>query len=89
MVLAISEAGNMGKRDSGTPDGQFRTTRWGVVLGARQSSAPGFQEAFESLCETYWHPLFFFVRVVRGCEVPMSFISLLLSFALFAAARFR
>ena len=47
------------------PSGQagvFATTHWSVVLAAGHDSAPGAQEALESLCRTYWYPLYCFVR---------------------------
>ncbi len=42
--------------------GVFATTRWSVVLAAGHSSAPGAQEALETLCRTYWYPLYVYVR---------------------------
>lgn len=41
----------------------FITTHWSVVLGAsaRDDSA-GARSALESLCQTYWHPLYAYVR---------------------------
>src|SRR5437763_15257407 len=46
----------------GTNQGVFATTRWSVVLAAGHSSAPGAQEALETLCRTYWYPLYVYVR---------------------------
>jgi len=40
----------------------FDTTHWSVVLGAADTSAPGAQAALESLCRTYWYPLYTYVR---------------------------
>jgi RNA polymerase sigma factor (sigma-70 family) len=41
----------------------FATTRWSVVLAAgAESSSPGVQEALTTLCETYWYPLYGFLR---------------------------
>jgi RNA polymerase sigma factor (sigma-70 family) len=41
----------------------FETTRWSVVLAAgAESSSPGVQEALATLCETYWYPLYAFLR---------------------------
>ena len=42
--------------------GVFATTHWSVVLAAGHSSAPGAQEALETLCRTYWYPLYVYVR---------------------------
>lgn len=40
----------------------FTTTHWSVVLAARQPDTPGAQQALERLCQTYWYPLYVFVR---------------------------
>ena len=40
----------------------FQTTRWTVVLAARNRRAPGYEEALSRLCESYWHPLYCYVR---------------------------
>jgi RNA polymerase sigma factor (sigma-70 family) len=41
----------------------FATTRWSFVLAAgADTSSPGVQEALASLCETYWYPLYAFLR---------------------------
>lgn len=42
--------------------GIFATTHWSVVLSARDPSAPGSTAALETLCRTYWYPLYAFVR---------------------------
>jgi RNA polymerase sigma-70 factor (ECF subfamily) len=39
----------------------FATTRWSVVLAAQSDSVLA-QQALETLCRTYWWPLFGFVR---------------------------
>jgi RNA polymerase sigma factor (sigma-70 family) len=39
----------------------FTTTHWSVVLEA-QGESPAAQEALESLCRTYWRPVYSFVR---------------------------
>jgi RNA polymerase sigma-70 factor (ECF subfamily) len=39
----------------------FTTTHWSVVLEA-QSESPAAREALESLCRTYWRPIYAFVR---------------------------
>ena len=41
---------------------QFHTTRWSVVLAAGNASAADRREALSKLCETYWYPLYVFVR---------------------------
>jgi RNA polymerase sigma-70 factor (ECF subfamily) len=40
----------------------FRTTHWSVVLAAGGQSSTAAREALESLCRTYWYPLYAFVR---------------------------
>lgn len=41
---------------------QFATTHWSVVLAAGDSASPGLREALEKLCQTYWYPLYAFIR---------------------------
>jgi RNA polymerase sigma factor (sigma-70 family) len=40
----------------------FTTTHWSVVLAATGSNSPEAQQALEQLCQTYWYPLYVFVR---------------------------
>ncbi len=40
----------------------FATTRWSLVVEAGQASSPAGRQALASLCETYWYPLYAFVR---------------------------
>ena len=40
----------------------FATTRWTVVLAAGDHRRPDSQEALARLCETYWYPLYAYVR---------------------------
>lgn len=46
------------------PMGQarFRTTRWSVIVAARDGAADTACEALASLCRDYWYPLYVFVR---------------------------
>ena len=54
------------------PDGQsqvgstggkwFSTTHWSVVLSAKGPDLRKSHEALESLCRTYWYPLYAYVR---------------------------
>jgi len=41
---------------------QFATTRWSVVLSAGRESSADSKRALASLCETYWYPLYAYVR---------------------------
>ncbi len=40
----------------------FATTHWSVVAAAEGSDAPRAQAALERLCQTYWYPLYIYVR---------------------------
>ncbi len=42
--------------------GVFVTTHWSVVLAAGDTQAPEAHEALARLCQTYWYPLYAFVR---------------------------
>lgn len=39
----------------------FTTTQWSVVISAAQNSSPDSKRALESLCESYWYPLYAYV----------------------------
>lgn len=52
------------------PDaGRFRTTHWSVVLSARDKTGLDSSKALETLCRTYWYPLYAFVRL-QGHSPP-------------------
>ena len=40
----------------------FATTHWSVVLAAGQTESPQAVAALETLCRTYWYPLYVYVR---------------------------
>ena len=40
----------------------FATTHWSVVLAAGRSDVPQARAALEQLCQTYWYPLYAYVR---------------------------
>src|SRR5215469_8851906 len=46
----------------GQPRGVFATTHWSVVVQAGDSRSPEAAAAMERLCQTYWYPLYVFVR---------------------------
>jgi RNA polymerase sigma factor (sigma-70 family) len=47
----------------GLPNRQsFDTTHWSVIVSAADTAAPGAQAALETLCKTYWYPLYTYVR---------------------------
>ena len=43
-------------------DAWFVTTHWSVVLSAREKESPQSAAALETLCRTYWYPLYAFSR---------------------------
>ena len=45
-----------------TPKHEFASTRWSLVVSAGRDSSPDSRRALESLCETYWYPLYAYVR---------------------------
>jgi RNA polymerase sigma-70 factor (ECF subfamily) len=50
-------------RDSVPPGArQFVTTRWTIVLTAGRTDTTQAQVALEKLCQTYWYPLYAYVR---------------------------
>jgi RNA polymerase sigma factor (sigma-70 family) len=42
--------------------GAFATTRWSVILAARGNQTPEASAALAALCESYWYPLYVFLR---------------------------
>jgi RNA polymerase sigma-70 factor (ECF subfamily) len=40
----------------------FLTTRWSLVLAAGRAAEPSSRRALAELCETYWYPLYAYVR---------------------------
>jgi RNA polymerase sigma-70 factor (ECF subfamily) len=47
---------------SASSDGIFATTRWTMVRAAGDGISPAEDQALETLCETYWFPLYAYVR---------------------------
>lgn len=48
--------------DSDRANAVFATTRWSVVVSAGHQSSPDAETALETLCRTYWYPLYAFAR---------------------------
>ena len=48
--------------DSSPPQPLFLTTRWSIVLSARDRASSSGTLALASLCRAYWYPLYVFVR---------------------------
>jgi RNA polymerase sigma-70 factor (ECF subfamily) len=69
----------------------FATTHWSVVLAAGQAASPDARTALETLCRTYWLPLYSYVRR-RGydphdaLDLTQGFFALLLERNDFAIA---
>lgn len=42
--------------------GAFATTRWSIVLSAGRDGTPAARRALAQLCETYWPPLYAYLR---------------------------
>ena len=40
----------------------FATTQWSIVLAAGDIDRQGSRDALARLCETYWYPLYAYVR---------------------------
>lgn len=53
-----------GESSTNTPaaDGWFTKTHWTVVLAARDGDTTAAARALEKLCQTYWPPLYAFLR---------------------------
>ena len=41
---------------------RFQSTCWTTVLAARNGGSPEAQQALETLCRTYWYPIYAFIR---------------------------
>jgi RNA polymerase sigma factor (sigma-70 family) len=56
--------GDVGPTESGfvAQSPVFATTHWSVVLGAGDASSPEAEAALARLCQTYWLPVYAFVR---------------------------
>ena len=42
--------------------GEFATTRWSIVLAAKDKPSSKSRQALAKLCEQYWYPLYAFLR---------------------------
>jgi len=58
--MADAEDTSVGVSAAGSAE--FATTHWSVVLAAAQQESPQAAEALETLCRTYWYPLYAYVR---------------------------
>jgi RNA polymerase sigma factor (sigma-70 family) len=56
----MSSSGQQSRAPLG--DGDFCTTHWSIVIAAGRSDSTRARAALEKLCQTYWYPLYVFVR---------------------------
>jgi RNA polymerase sigma-70 factor (ECF subfamily) len=56
---------------SGCGENWVATTHWSVILGAGEEDSTRRTEALEKLCQTYWGPVYAFIRR-HGHDVPES-----------------
>src|SRR5262245_6284008 len=52
----------LNKYDLHVSSSRFNTTRWTLVLAVREGESPDAQAALSTLCETYWYPVYAFIR---------------------------
>lgn len=52
----------MNSESSSAPRDVFVTTRWTMVLSAGRKSSPHSDRALAELCQTYWYPLYAYIR---------------------------
>jgi RNA polymerase sigma factor (sigma-70 family) len=50
------------RRSRGIESERFQTTRWSIVRTAGLRSSPGARDALATLCQTYWYPLYAYIR---------------------------
>ena len=48
------------------PNQRFPTTQWSVVIAAQGAATPNARQALERLFETYWYPVYAFIRNRTG-----------------------
>jgi RNA polymerase sigma-70 factor (ECF subfamily) len=60
----VSTGNATGSSSAASPRGgsAFAATHWSLVLRAGQSDTPRAQDALAKLCQTYWYPLYAYVR---------------------------
>jgi RNA polymerase sigma-70 factor (ECF subfamily) len=70
-IVCSARADRMGKQmpastthpsETAKPQSYFATTHWSVVVSAGRSDTPRARHALERLCQTYWYPLYAYVR---------------------------
>src|SRR5262245_52562159 len=48
--------------EPGSADVWFKTTHWSSVLHAADANDPAADAALARLCQTYWYPLYYYIR---------------------------
>jgi RNA polymerase sigma-70 factor (ECF subfamily) len=58
------EASSLGASStgSGPAEAWFKTTHWSAVLHAADSNDPLAEASLSRLCQTYWYPLYYYIR---------------------------
>src|SRR5262245_38174852 len=67
----------------GPGPGLFLTTHWSVIVRAGDSLSPEGEKAMAQLCQSYWYPLYAFVRRKghsheNACDLTQSFFARLI-----------
>jgi len=55
------------QRNSTQGESRFTTTHWSMVLAGGNQSSPDYTRALSTLCQTYWYPLYVYLRR-WGCD---------------------
>ncbi|HEX5222408.1 MAG TPA: sigma-70 family RNA polymerase sigma factor, partial [Verrucomicrobiae bacterium] len=53
---------SQGRTNAADSAAGFHTTHWTVVLAARENDGAAARTALTNLCQTYWLPLYTFIR---------------------------
>jgi RNA polymerase sigma factor (sigma-70 family) len=69
----------------------FAPTRWSLIAAARDRDAPEAQQALSHLCESYWYPLYAYIRrrgrtADEAADLTQEFFARLLESDFFGAA---
>lgn len=70
---------------------QFQTTRWSLVVAAGRQSSPAAAAALSELCQTYWYPVYAYIRrrtndIHHAQDLTQTFFQQLLQKATIASA---
>jgi RNA polymerase sigma-70 factor (ECF subfamily) len=69
----------------------FATTRWSLIVAAREGASPEARQALSQLCEAYWYPLYAYIRrrgrtADEAQDLTQAFFARLLERDFFGAA---